>query len=166
MHALDGPARRDRLGDSIFLTCWLIPRKTFGLASAGYLQSQPQCPASYCMREERKKSLCRHSPSPSQGGREGKFGVHFLWLGAPCRRNPDWDGAMAEVSRAGLGRMAVSHAASLQKQISHRGVFTTLCDGIEARHPVGWTACEAAAEPVQGGQGNLIHRVSDGPDKR
>lgn len=166
MHALDGPARRDRLGDNIFLRCWLIPRKMFGLASAGYLQSQPQCLASYCTREERrKKSLCRPSPSPSQGGREGNFGVHFLWLGVPCRRNLDWDGAMAEASRAGLGRLSMSHTASLQKQIGHRGVFNTVCDGTEARHPAGWVAWEAAAEPVQGGQGNLIHRVSDGRDK-
>lgn len=59
----------------------------------------------------------------------------------------------------------MSHAVSLQNQISHRGVFSTACDGIEARHPAGWMACEAAAKPVQGGQGNLIHRVSDGRDK-
>lgn len=153
MHALDGPARRDRLGDNTFLRCRLIPKTDvwFGKCLIPAVSAPVPC-FIWCGRGERSLPVATLLHW-AKVGQKAILGFAFYSWVLPAGETWIGNGAMAEMSRAGLGRMSVLHTAGLQKQISHRGIFNTLRDGIEARHPTGWMACEAAAAFVQGGQG-------------
>lgn len=137
----------------MFFRCWLIPKTDIWFGKCPILAVSAPVPC-FILHE-------RGQGSPpavtflhwAKVGQKAILGFAFRGWVLPVGETWIGNGAMGEMSRAGLGRMSMLHTAGLQKQISHQGIFNTLRDGIDAWHPTGWMACDAAAELVQGGQG-------------
>lgn len=144
MHALDGPARRDRLGDNALLRCWPIPMTNVWFGKCLISCSLNPSALLHIARERREKSPCCHPPSLGQGGTEGSFGGFRGWA-LPAGGIPDWEWSCG---RAGKDVHIAHHW--LAKTHQPRRYLQYLCEGIKTRHPASWMAREAAAELVQG----------------
>lgn len=130
MHALGGPARRDKL-DGNRLLMLAIPHDRCLVCA--YLQLSLSV-LLHIARDSRGMTLCCHPPSWGQGGTEGSFGVYLL-LGISCRRNLDWEWSH--------GSNEWSWAEEDDKPLRY-----TLCEGTEAQCTPTWMVYEAAAELV------------------